>query len=89
MNETQRLMAFQRIDVPWPDWAMTKSRHLIQLAMRVFQTQYAAMSFFDHRNEIMKAECGYKRGAVPRNISIGAHALLSMEPMVVLDTFEV
>jgi hypothetical protein len=57
--------------------------------MRVFQTRCASVSFFDRKYEIIKTECGVGRSSIPRKESIGAHVLLSSEPMVVLDTLKV
>lgn len=49
----------------------------------------AAISFIDSDHEIFKAEHAFGRKYVDRSKSIGAHVLLSNEPMVILDTAEV
>lgn len=88
-DEIDRIKAFKRMNVPYPDWALKNARHLVVLAMRTLQTEHAALSFFDRKNEVMRAECGYNRAVIPRNESIGAHVLLSNDAMVVLDTLKV
>ncbi|KAI9790174.1 MAG: hypothetical protein M1816_005374 [Peltula sp. TS41687] len=87
-NELERIKAFRQLNVPYPDWALKNARHLVILAMRTLQTEHAAISFFDRKNEVMRAECGYNRAVIPRSESIGAHVLLSNEAMVVLDTLK-
>ena len=58
--------------------------------MRVFQTESAALSFFDAREEVMRAEQGYNQEFISRAVSIGAHVLLSQgEPMILLDARQV
>lgn len=57
--------------------------------MKQFGTRYAAISFFDGQYEIFKAENGYNRRSIPRVTSIAAHAILSTDVFVVLDTTQV
>ncbi len=57
--------------------------------MKQLETRYAAISFFDKKVEIMRAECGYKRAIIPRSESLAAHLLLAHGPMVLLDTHQV
>lgn len=49
----------------------------------------AAISFIDEDCEIFKAEHAFNRKYVGRSESIGAHVLLSNEPVVILDTEKV
>jgi len=49
----------------------------------------ASISLIDETVEIFKAEYAFNRKYVDRNESIGAHVLLSDEPMVVLDVTKV
>lgn len=57
--------------------------------MKQFNTCYAAISFFDGQYENFKAENGYQRRQIPRGVSIAAHALMSTDVFVVLDTAKV
>jgi hypothetical protein len=57
--------------------------------MKEFDTVFASLSFFDGQDEIFKAENGYNVPRIPRSISIAAHALLSDDVFVVLDTKQV
>jgi hypothetical protein len=85
----KRLDAVKTVNVPFPDWATERTKHIILLAQKMFDVQYAALSFFDSKHEIVRVEHGYSKGLIPRSVSIGAHALLSHDPMVVLDTAKV
>lgn len=49
----------------------------------------ASISLIDETVEIFKAEYGFNRKYVDRRESIGAHVLLSDEPMVLLDVTKV
>lgn len=69
--------------------ANDKYHRLVLLAKKVFQTRMAAISFIDSDREIFKAEHAFGRDYVDRSKSIGAHVLLSNEPMVILDTAKV
>ncbi|KAI9798420.1 MAG: hypothetical protein M1833_004814 [Piccolia ochrophora] len=84
-DEMQRLRIYEQLDVAWPAWAVKKTRQILELAIRLFGTPNASLSFFDDEREILKAENGYKRGAIPRSMSVGAHVLLSTEAMVISD----
>jgi hypothetical protein len=89
-NETARLKAYQRTVFELPDYAEKAAQHLVALAVRVFQTESAALSFFDAHDEVMRAEQGYNYEVIPRVLSIGAHVLLSKgEPMILLDAQQV
>lgn len=85
-DELSRIKAFKLLNVAYPEWALKHARLLVVQAMRFFKTSRASISFFDRRNEVMKAESGYNRAVIPRTESIGAHCLFSMEAMVILDT---
>lgn len=61
----------------------------MQLARKVFHTRMAAISFIDGERELFKAEHALGRRSVARDESIGAHVLLSGEPMVILDAAKV
>ncbi|KAI9819564.1 MAG: hypothetical protein M1827_007014 [Pycnora praestabilis] len=84
--ERERLMAVKHHNVPYPGWAVHKATHLVLTARAAFGTRFASISIIDHKDEVMKAECGYDRTSIPKNVGIGAHVVLSSEPMVVLNT---
>jgi hypothetical protein len=73
-------------DIIWPQWSREKATALICAAMKEFDAVFASLSFFDGKNEIFKAENGYNIPRISRSISIAAHALLSEDVFVVLDT---
>ncbi|KAI9813737.1 MAG: hypothetical protein M1826_002382 [Phylliscum demangeonii] len=87
-SESTRIQVFRRMNVPYTGWALRQARHLVMQGLRALDTEHAALSFFDRRNEIMRAESGYNRAVIPRAESIGAHVLLSTEALVVLDTHQ-
>lgn len=77
------------MDRPYPAWALRNARHLVVEAMQLLEASHSSLSFFDRRNEVMRAESGYKRAVIPRDESLAAHTISSSGPMVVLDTHEV
>ncbi|KAH0545081.1 hypothetical protein FGG08_000852 [Glutinoglossum americanum] len=85
-DEVERLRAVEQINLNYPDWASSKAKHLVHLARKVFGTCYASVSLVDNHNEILKAEHGYQTSSVSRDMSVGAHVLLSTNSMVILDT---
>ncbi|RPB17502.1 hypothetical protein P167DRAFT_601332 [Morchella conica CCBAS932] len=84
-GEKARLEAVKACNVSLPDNANDKYHRLVQLARKVFHTRMAAISFIDGERELFKAEHALGRRSVARDESIGAHVLLSGEPMVILD----
>lgn len=87
--EVQRRSVDEALDVAWFSWSQTEAGTIIKTVMNTFSTRYASISFFDQNNEMFKVENGYHRASVPRPISIAAHALLSDDILVVLDTKKV
>ncbi|RDW84658.1 hypothetical protein BP6252_02248 [Coleophoma cylindrospora] len=85
-DEENRILAGSIYDVVWPHWEEEKAGVLVRAAMKQFNTCYAAISFFDGQYENFKAENGYQRRHIPRGVSIAAHALISTDVFVVLDT---
>lgn len=85
-EEENRRRVSEQYDILWPRWDEEKAGALILAAMKKFDTRYAAISFFDGQSETFKAENGYGRMEIPREISIAAHALFSEDTLVVLDT---
>ena len=76
-------------DIVWPQWSRDKASALICAAMKEFDTYFASLSFFDGKHEVFKAENGYNVSRISRSISLAAHALLSEDVLVVLDTKQV
>ena len=73
-------------DILWPQWDQNRAGALLISAMAKFKTRFAALSFFDEDHEMFKAENGFHSSQINRSISIAAHALLSTDVLVVLDT---
>lgn len=84
--ELQRRSIDEALDVAWFSWSQVEAGTIIKTVMNTFSTHYASISFFDQNNEMFKVENGYHQANVPRSISIAAHALLSDEILVILDT---
>lgn len=70
-------------------WDSDRIRELLPEIMRNFKSGGCAASSFSNREEVIKAERGYNTDLIPRSTSIAAHALLSTEVFVVLDTKKV
>ncbi|KAL7271318.1 hypothetical protein RUND412_005939 [Rhizina undulata] len=85
-NESERLKAIKACNISLCTSADDKCHRLVLLAKKVFQTRMAGISFIDDRVEAFKAEHAFNQSFVDRVDSIGAHVLLSNEPMVILDT---
>ncbi|KAL2070582.1 hypothetical protein VTL71DRAFT_13608 [Oculimacula yallundae] len=87
-SETTRIEMSREYDILWPQWVQEQSSDLIRNTMNKFDTRCASLSFFDETNEIFKAENGYDHSHLNRDISLGAHCLLSKDVLVILDTKE-
>jgi len=85
-DERQRLKAVKACGTVLPTAAQEKCHRLVLLARKVFQTRMACISLVDENVEVVKAEHSFGQKYITRTDSIGAHVLLSNEPMVVLDT---
>jgi len=73
-----------------PDiWDTDKISALMMTAMETFGTCLSSLSFFDGTDEMIIAGLGYGTVKVPRSVSIAAHAVLSDDVFVVLDTHKV
>ncbi|KAI9677924.1 MAG: hypothetical protein M1829_002421 [Trizodia sp. TS-e1964] len=88
VNELDRLTTVSYMTVPIPEWAASRARDLVGHAMFIFKVPYASISYFDKDKEVFKAEFGYLRASIPRHVSLGAHSLLSLDPMVIMDTHQ-
>ncbi|TAQ85306.1 hypothetical protein B7494_g6363 [Chlorociboria aeruginascens] len=86
VNEEARLSSSKQFDILWPNWGSDKVGALIHAAMMKFQACRACLSFFDETHEIVKADSGHNRSNVGRSVSIAAHALLTEDVFVILDT---
>ncbi|CCI50447.1 unnamed protein product [Albugo candida] len=59
---------------------------ICDLASNALKSPIAAVSLIDEDREWFKASVGLAQNEVPRSVSFGAHAIMSKEPMVVMDT---
>ncbi|KAH9097465.1 hypothetical protein LEN26_016995 [Aphanomyces euteiches] len=57
-----------------------------ELASKVLHCPIAAVCFVDERYQLFKASLGLAQEKIPRSVSFCAHAIVSKEPVVVLDT---
>ncbi|GLD92889.1 hypothetical protein PINS_up001468 [Pythium insidiosum] len=84
-NEEERLevlRSFDILDSPTEDVFDI----ICDLASNALKTPIAAVSLLDEDREWFKASVGLAQNEVPRSVSFCAHAVMSKEPMVVLDT---
>ncbi|KAI9824226.1 MAG: hypothetical protein M1832_002033 [Thelocarpon impressellum] len=89
LDEAKRLEAFRRVYVPYTAASLRAARHILGVAPHALTAQYGALSYFSRETEHFKAETGYHRRKIAREISIGAHVLLAGgEPIVILDTLK-
>src|SRR4051812_23762329 len=88
-NELDRASLCEPIVQAWDKGTLEITSNAVHKAMVTFGCLYAAMSWFDHGRELFQAEHGYGMPSISRSISIAAHALLSHDVLVVLDTKEV
>lgn len=59
---------------------------ICDLASNALKSPIAAVSLLDEDREWFKASVGLAQNEVPRSVSFCAHAIMSKEPMVVMDT---
>ncbi|KAF1329162.1 Lateral signaling target protein 2, partial [Globisporangium splendens] len=59
---------------------------ICDLASNALKSPIAAVSLLDEDREWFKASVGLAQNEVPRSVSFCAHAVMSKEPMVVMDT---
>jgi hypothetical protein len=84
-DETERLevvRSFEIMDTPTEDVFDI----ICDLASNALKSPIAAVSLLDEDREWFKASVGLAQNEVPRSVSFCAHALMSKEPMVVMDT---
>lgn len=74
----------------WSKFGAQDAQDLVDQAAQYFDVEFAAISFFDERREIFKAQYGIQSdGVFGRPYSITAHALYTMDVFVVTDTKQV
>ncbi|KAG7383867.1 hypothetical protein PHYBOEH_009741 [Phytophthora boehmeriae] len=61
---------------------------ICDLASNALKSPIAAVSLLDEDREWFKASVGLAQNEVPRSVSFCAHAIMSKEPMVVMDTLQ-
>ncbi|KAF8432607.1 hypothetical protein BGX38DRAFT_1276656 [Terfezia claveryi] len=88
IDEAARLKAVKSCNLPLTIHAIEKCHRLVVLAKKVFLTRMGAFSLIDENHEIFKVEDFIGRSDISRHLSIGAHILLSSEPIIVLDTLK-
>lgn len=84
-GETERLevlRGFDIMDTPQEDVFDI----ICDLASNALKSPIAAVSLLDEDREWFKASVGLAQNEVPRSVSFCAHAIMSKEPMVVMDT---
>lgn len=84
-DETERLevvRSFEIMDSPTEDVFDI----ICDLASNALKSPIAAVSLLDEDREWFKASVGLAQNEVPRSVSFCAHAIMSKEPMVVMDT---
>ena len=82
----------QEYEIVWPQWSGDRRKPIEELMMsatKSFGTQFVALSFFNEEYEVLKAENGYNVKYIQRDISFAAHALLSTDVFIILDTKKV
>lgn len=92
-SEAERLRAVSYTDVAvLPEWASDQQKKYVKLAREAL-APYASISYISRTHEILRCEVGhqgvYKHDFIPRSDSLAAHAILSSELMVILDTSKV
>lgn len=76
------LRSFEIMDTPTEDVFDI----ICDLASNALKSPIAAVSLLDEDREWFKASVGLAQNEVPRSVSFCAHAIMSKEPMVVMDT---
>jgi len=88
-NEAKRLDLSAKFEHAWDCWGEEKAIACIQSVLETVGTQFASISCFDNEFECLKVVTIEGAKNIPRKISIAAHALLTSDPMVILDTHSV
>jgi hypothetical protein len=72
-----------------PSWNRDHIHTLMLSAKSHFNAGHASLSFFNSDHELFLAETGYKSDSIHRQVSIGSHALLTPDVLVLLDARKV
>jgi hypothetical protein len=88
-NEEERKASLMRYSPTWSASQENLALALVKSSQREFGVSCGSISLIDTENEIFKIEIGYQRRMIARSESIAAHALLTTEVLVVLDTAKV
>jgi hypothetical protein len=89
-NEAARLAVSRQTDALWPEFGAPYAQDLVEQAAQFFDVEFAAISFFDEKREILKAQTGlYSDGIFGRPYSVTAHSLYTMDVFVVTDAKQV
>ena len=88
-TEAQRNFVFNSHHFSWDKVTTDKLSQLLISVTAKVELKYAAISFFNSKDEFIRAERGYNVQTISRPNSIAAHGLLSADVFVILDTEKV
>ncbi|CAH0477860.1 unnamed protein product [Peronospora belbahrii] len=83
-TEKERIKIIQRLNLS-QDFANTVLRDLLDLACTTVNCPVAALSVVTKSTSLFVTTIGLVGDQVPRDIGVDAHALMSQEPLVILD----
>ncbi|CAI5738452.1 unnamed protein product [Peronospora farinosa] len=83
-TEKERVKVIQRLNLS-QDFAKTVLRDLLDLACTTVNCPVAALSVVTKSTSLFVTTIGLVADQVPRDIGVDAHALMSHEPLVILD----
>lgn len=83
------MSVFNAHRLSWNTITADKLTKVLVSVMVKFGMGSGAISFFNDKNEYIKAERGYNLQNISRPCSIAAHGLLSADVFVILDTEKV
>ncbi|KFZ16015.1 hypothetical protein V501_02446 [Pseudogymnoascus sp. VKM F-4519 (FW-2642)] len=86
VNEEGRIASLFTIERVWSPLQESRAKDLVQASKEEFAVTGVSISLIDNSNEILKAESTYNCRMIKRSVSIAAHALLTAEVLVILDT---
>jgi len=87
-NEAMRHLISTKYSLAWDDLGPDNLRVGLDSLRQNLGVQCAVITCFDDQNEYVRAGLGYYK-PILRNVSIGAHALLTTEMMVIGDAYKV
>lgn len=85
------MAVLDKLNPQWSEAQVAEGMSMVKQALKEFNASGAAISLVISDAEIVKVQEGYGLGhdTIKRSQSFAAHALLSTEVLVVLDTHEV